>query len=155
MASLLALLTGVGLTADRLAVVFNGGAARAQLIAALLCAAASVGLGLSAVICQQRVLTALLAFAATGALVASLMLGVVAASLSFSDGGRPTLTKVSVVSDGDTHATLSFTVTADGVKKDNLLPATGVRHLGAGHQDSAAGAGASTRAPLLCGHAAP
>jgi hypothetical protein len=123
MASLLALLTGVGLTADRLAVVFNGGTARTQLIAALLCAAASVGLGLSAVICQQRVLTGLLAFAATGALVASLILGVVAASLSFSDGGRPTLTKVSVVSDGDTHATLSFTVTADGVKKDNLLRA--------------------------------
>jgi hypothetical protein len=119
MTSLLALFTGVGLTADRLAVVFNGGTARIQLIAALLCAAASIGLGLSAAIFKQWWLAGL----AVAALVASLTLGVLAATVAFSDGGRPTLTKVSVVSDGDTHATLSFTVTANGVKKDNLLRA--------------------------------
>lgn len=120
--SLLALFTGVGLTADRLAVVFNGGSARNLLIGALLCAVASIGFGLSAVIGKRIWLAA----AAVLALVLSLSLGVFAASEAFSDGGRPTLTKVSVVSDGDTHATLSFTVTAEGVMKDNLLRAFAV-----------------------------
>ena len=100
MTSLLALFTGVGLTADRLAVIFNGGTARTQLIAALLCAAASVALGLSAVIFKKL----WLAVVAVVALFVSLVLGVFATTLAFSDGGRPTLTKVSVVSEGDTHA---------------------------------------------------
>jgi hypothetical protein len=63
------------------------------------------------------------ALVALVALVASLLLGVFAASSSFSDGGRPTLTKVSLVSDGGAHVILSFTVTATGVKHDNLLRA--------------------------------
>jgi hypothetical protein len=116
-ASLLALFAGVGLTADRLAVVFNGGRARTLLIAALLCAVASIGFGLGAIIWKKPWLAA----GAVLALVGSLAVGVVAASYSFSDGGRPTLTKVSVEPDGDKHAMLSFTVTADGVMKDNLL----------------------------------
>lgn len=120
--SLVALLAGVGLTADRLAEVFNGGTARARLIAALLCAAGAVGLGLCAAMFKGTT-AVVLAFVGVVALVASLVLGVLAATVAFSDGGRPTLTKVSVAADGDTHATLSFTVTADGVKKDNLLRA--------------------------------
>jgi len=100
-------------------VVFNGGTARNWLIAALVLAVVSIGSGLTAVILRS----AWLAGAAVVALVVSLVFGVFAASSAFSDGGRPTLSKVSVISDGDTHAILSFFVAVDGVKKDNLFRA--------------------------------
>lgn len=121
--SLLALLTGVGLTADRLAVVFNGGAAKGLLIGALLSAVASVGFGLLAVAGRTWKHPWAFSVTAVAALTLSLTLGVFVASSSFSDGGRPTITKVAVASEGESHATLTFTVTAEGVMSDNLLRA--------------------------------
>lgn len=119
--SLLALFVGVGLTADRLAVAFNGGAAQVWLVLSLITAVAAIIFGLLAVVVQSR--KRLMAVLAVIALGSSLALGVVTASQSFSDGGRPTLTNVSVTAEGDTHATLKFTVTASGVQTQNLLRA--------------------------------
>jgi hypothetical protein len=122
MTSLLALFVGVGITADRMAVIFNGGTARTQIIVALMLAVVSIGLGLATVVLVRKTPWQVLsALAAIGALLVSLVFGVLAASSSFSDGGRPTFTKISLVSNGDAHATLSFTIMATGVKHDNLL----------------------------------
>lgn len=119
--SLLALFVGVGLSADRMAVIFNGGSARGFIVVALASAVAAVVLGLVAVLATTN--GSKFAGWAIFALAASLGFGIAAAPQAFQDGGRPTITKVSLVSEGDTHATLSFTVTATGVAHDNLLRA--------------------------------
>lgn len=121
--SLIALFAAVGLTANRVAVVFNGGSAKWLLIAALLLAVLSIGLGLLSVVFRKKGLAVALTAGAVAALMLSLGAGVWAASESFTDGGRPTLTKVSVVATGDTQANLTFVVTATGVKSGSLLRA--------------------------------
>ena len=120
--SLIALFAGIGFTADRVAVAFNGGAARVWLLVALAAAVLSIVLGLLSVFFRKlERLGRTLMILALAALAASLFAGIWAASETFSDGGRPTLTKVSVVAAGDAHATLSFTVSATGVRSNGLL----------------------------------
>jgi hypothetical protein len=93
----------------------------------LLCAVFAVGLGLLTVALKDvKPYSSMLAVGAAIALILSLTFGVFAAAGSFSDGGRPTITNVSVTAEGDTHAVLSFTVMASGVKSDNLLRASAI-----------------------------
>jgi hypothetical protein len=80
--SLLALFTGVGLTADRLSVVFNGGTAKVLLILALLSAVAAIGLGLLAIVGKARRIPWIFAVLAVVALTLALTLGVFASSFS-------------------------------------------------------------------------
>ncbi|MEU4155485.1 hypothetical protein [Actinoplanes sp. NPDC026670] len=123
--SLLALFLGVGLTADRMPTILNGGTARELIITALILAAAALGLGLTTATLPARFRHARATTTALAplTLVGSLTCGILAASSAFTDGGRPNISKISLVAEGDHHAVLSFTVTATGVRHDNLLRA--------------------------------
>lgn len=123
-AALLALLSGIGLGGERLAVVLIGGPAKDLLIDSLWCAIGALGLGLLSVLLRKETVWGpVVAGLSVIALIASLILGVNAAGAAYSNGGRPGITKVELanIEEDPTRATLSFTVTAVGVRYNNLL----------------------------------
>jgi hypothetical protein len=122
-AVVVALLTALGLTGDRLAVILNSSESKALVLGAVGCAVGAVICGTAAVALsvEQLWLEKTLLGLGTFLFAGSLVLAVLAASTSFTEDGRPTITEVSVADAGGTGAVLSFSVRSDGVAQDAAL----------------------------------
>jgi preprotein translocase subunit SecG len=119
-AVLIALLAALGLTGDRLTVILNSSPSKAFVIGSVVCAVGAVVCGTLAVALPVTRLTLEMLIIVLGTVffAGSLGLAVAAASTAFTEAGRPAITEVSVADAAGTGATLSFTVTSDGVAQN-------------------------------------